>query len=198
MWPETPTPSFQHMLPVRHKMKPFMVTTNVSSVFSTLWIHLHAVYVSIFVCPTEVKQSNKSTLRAPYKFGDFRIKRCSCSPNDTHFHSIKKRKPLLQNPEKKSTTHSHHPRPQKRGSELFFFSLCRTSILLLGVWVQLHGLSVWWAEHVCKGNNIQQDCTQGPQGDLEFMVKPGQSVRICHMWDMRQTSGTTRPLNRHN
>ena len=71
------------------------------------------------------------------------------------------------------------PPSPKRGPGLF----CpRTSILLLGVWVQLHGLSAWRVEHVCQGNNIRQDCARGPWGNLEFTVKAGQLVGICHMW----------------
>lgn len=60
------------------------------------------------------------------------------------------------------------PKEKKKGGPILFCP--RTSILLLGVWVQLHGLSVWWDEYVCQGNNIQQDCAQGPGGDLKFSV----------------------------
>lgn len=60
------------------------------------------------------------------------------------------------------------PKRKKKGGPILFSP--RTSILLLGVWVQLHGLSVWWDEYVCQGNNIQQDCAQGPGGDLKFTV----------------------------
>lgn len=60
------------------------------------------------------------------------------------------------------------PKEKKKGGPILFSP--RTSILLLGVWVQLHGLSVWWDEYVCQGNNIQQDCAQGPGGDLKFTV----------------------------
>ncbi len=86
------------------------------------------------------------------------------------------------------------PPSPKRGPDLF----CpRTSILLLGVWVQLHGLSVWWAEYVCQGNNIRQDCAREPWGDLEFTVKAGQLVGIYHMWEVWQPSGTAGPLSKH-
>lgn len=93
------------------------------------------------------------------------------------------------------TTRLHHPHTQKRGADLF----CpRTSILLFRVWVQLRGLSAWWAEHVRQGNNIWQDRTEETRGwPRVHGQKAGQLVGIYHMWEGWRPSGASQPLSGH-
>lgn len=93
------------------------------------------------------------------------------------------------------TTRLHHPHTQKRGADLF----CpRTSILLFRIWVQLRGLSAWWAEHVRQGNNIWQGRTEETRGwPRVHGQKAGQLVGIYHMWEGWRPSGASQPLSEH-
>lgn len=117
------------------------------------------------------EQTNAQCLNKYFSSGRVRFSLCRMLPKsaDNLSHSKEHHKGLsyCKTPEIFDHPLTSPPYP-KRGPDL---SCPRTSIPLFGIWVQLHGLSAWWVECVCQGNNIWQGCTRGPSGDLEFTVE---------------------------